>query len=93
MNFNADGNAKFLNGDMVPTATETKYLGAVISSSHDLRREVSNKISSCFVTLNKLKLFWSKSNCPTKFKINVYDAVVRAKLVYGLGTADQRIPA
>ena len=84
MNFNAFGNAKFSNGDMVPTAAETKYLGAVISSSHDLRREVSNKISSCFVTLNKLNFFWSKSNCPTKFKINVYDAVVRAKLVYGL---------
>ena len=84
MCFNADGKPKFLDGQAVPSATEAKYLGAVISSSHDLRKEISNKISGCFATLNKLNFFWSKSNCPTKFKINVYDAVIRAKLVYGL---------
>ena len=84
MCFNADGKPKFLDGLAVPSATEAKYLGAVISSSHDLRKEISNKISGCFATLNKLNFFWSKSNCPTKFKINVYDAVIRAKLVYGI---------
>ena len=66
------------------TAHDTKYLGAVISTSHDLRKEVSNKISMCFATLNKLNFSWKKATCPTKFKLQVYDAVIRAKLVYGL---------
>ena len=31
-----------------------------------------------------LWLFWKKSNWPVKFKLSVYDAVIRSKLVYGL---------
>ena len=37
-----------------------------------------------FAVLNRLNIFWRKSNCPDKFKLCVFDAVVRSKLVYGL---------
>ena len=34
--------------------------------------------------MEKLGTFFKHSNCPTFFKITVYDAVVRAKLLYGI---------
>ena len=35
-------------------------------------------------TWKKLDIFWKRTNCPAKFKLIVYDAVIRSKLVYGL---------
>ena len=35
----------------------------------------------CF---DKLNVFWRKSNCPQKIKLDVYGAAIRSKLVYGL---------
>ena len=34
--------------------------------------------------LNKLNLFCKTLNSPTKFEFNVFDAVIKAKLVHGL---------
>ena len=45
-------------------------------------------------TLKKLDIFWHKSNCNNKWKLIVYDAVIRAKFLYGLESAqltDQQI--
>ena len=35
-------------------------------------------------TLIRMKLSWGKSNCPPRFKLQVFDAVIRSKLVDGL---------
>ena len=37
-------------------------------------------------TLNRMNFFWGKANCPPRFKLQVFDAVIRSKLVYGLDT-------
>jgi len=84
MSFNSNGRPKFIDGTSVPIESSTKYLGATISKTHDIRSEVTNRISSCFAVLNRLNFFWKKSTCPDKFKLTVFDAVVRSKLVYGL---------
>ena len=88
MTFNVGEGARtkpaFVDGTKVPTESETVYLGATISKTHDYKKEVANKIASCFAVLNKLNVFWSKSSCPRRFKLVVLDAVVRSKLVYGL---------
>ena len=84
LNFNAQGSPKFKDGSRVKQVSDASYLGSNISCTHNLQAEINRKISSCFVILNKLNFFWSKSNCPTKFKLDVFDAVIRSKLVYGL---------
>ncbi len=38
-------------------------------------------------TLKKLDLFWLHSNCPARVKIITLDAVIRAKLLYGMESA------
>ena len=84
MNFNTNHCPKFMNGTKLETPTEAEYLGSTISDKHLTRKEVSGRISTCFATLQKMHFFWRKANCPAKFKLTVFDAVIRAKLVYGL---------
>ena len=84
MNYNTAAHTKFKNNERIPTDEETQYLGAGIRRDHNVRREISRKICSCFPTLKKLDLFWKNHNCPRKFRLQVFDAVIRSKLVYGL---------
>ena len=84
MNFHGIRKPKFPNGENIMEVNETVYLGGVISKEHDVKKEVQAKIASCFAVLNKLNAFWFKSSCPKKFNLDVFDAVIRSKLVYGL---------
>ena len=67
---------------------EVKYLGCMVNEKCDMKNEVAASISTCMTTLKKLDAFWSHSSCPERFKISVLDAVVRAKILYGLETAE-----
>lgn len=82
--FHSDKAPTFADGSKVPMQDDVTYLGGVISKTGDIRRLVNRKISSCFGVLSKLNEFWLRSSCPHNFKITVFDAVVRSKLVYGL---------
>ena len=33
-----------------------------------------------------MNFFWGKANCPPRFELQVFDAVIRSKIVYGLDT-------
>jgi hypothetical protein len=68
----------------MPTAESTAYLRAVLMKKQNPRKEVNAKISKCMYTVKQLQHFWNNPNCPTKFKLQVFDAVIRSKLVYGL---------
>ena len=37
--------------------------------------------------MENLELFWKQGDCSLKTKLNVYTAVIRAKLLYGLESA------
>jgi len=87
MSFNSASRPRFMDGTPVPMESSTKYLGSTISKSHDVKSEVTGRISACFAILNRLNFFWRKANCPDGFKLTVFDAVVRSKLVYGLEVA------
>ena len=84
MNYNVQGTTKYKDNTNVPTDTETVYLGARISKTHDTRKEVATKVSQCMFILKKLDNFWNNQACNPKFKIQVFDAVIRSKLVYSL---------
>ena len=38
------------------------------------------------MTCNRLKTFWSKTNCSYKWKLQVYNAIIVSQLTYGLST-------
>ena len=49
-----------------------------------IRTEISNRMQAATQTWQKLNMFWKSTSCTTAWKINVYNAVVKAKLIYGL---------
>jgi retron-type reverse transcriptase len=84
MNFHCDAKTKYADGTKVPCGDAVTYLGAELTKLGSSRKEVNRKISQCIVICKKLQMFWKNPSCPTKFKLHIYDAVIRSKLVYGL---------
>ncbi len=84
MTFNSTNKVKFKDGTLMPTPKEAVYLGASVNRTCDVKQEVNMKIGQCFAILNKLHHFFRHTNCPTSFKLTTFDAVIRAKFVYGL---------
>jgi hypothetical protein len=80
-------NVHFADNTKVKRKEEAKYLGCNLNPKANIRREISNRISTCMHILKKLHIFWRNSNCPTKFKLLALDAVIRSKLLYGLESA------
>ena len=49
-----------------------------------MQKEVNKRIAECMATLKKLDPYWLKGDGSVKQKIIVFDAVIRANLMYGL---------
>lgn len=60
------------------------YLGTLLTDSFDNRAEVMNRLGDCVATCTRMTLFWNKANTSIKWKIQVFNAIVRSKLLYGL---------
>ena len=81
---NANNKIKCASGHELKRTLSTIYLGTEINAAADPTLEVQRRMAEVCVTWKKLDTFWKHSNTPTKVKIQVYDAVIRSKLVYGL---------
>lgn len=71
-------------GAFVPRRKSAVYLGTLLTDSFDNRAEILNRIGDCIATCRRLKLFWDKANTSIKWKIQVFTAIIRSKLLYGL---------
>ena len=72
-------------GKLVPRKSSAAYLGTILSDSFSNKAELLNRLADCTATGNRMKLFWNKR--PTlQFdgKIQVFNAIIRSKLLYGL---------
>ena len=74
----------FRDGDRVPPHREVKYLGCMLNDKGDPVREINKRTADCYVTWKRLGEFWKHADCSLRFKLGVYDAVIRSKLVNGL---------
>ena len=71
-------------GRLVPRKRSAAYLGSLLTDSFDYKAEVLNKLGDCIAMANRLKLFWQKARTSARWKIQVFYAIVRSKLLYGL---------
>ena len=69
---------------LAPRKNSAMYLGTLLTDSFDNRAEVMNRLGDCVATCRRMKLFWNKANTSVKWKIQVFNAIVRSKLLYGL---------
>ena len=84
MTVRGDTKVKFKDGTLVKSMSESKYLGCFLNNKTDPDRELNKRKADVYVTWKRLEEFWKNSNCDFRFKLIVYDAVIRAKLMYGL---------
>ena len=52
------------------------------------RHEIRKRISATMALLQKLDVFWLKTNCSRRWKLLVFNAVVTSKVLYGLETLE-----
>ena len=71
-------------GNAVPIQTQADYLGGTIKNTGDHKPELQHRIAATWKTVRRLDLPWGRSRASIKWKIKVYDAVIVAKLMYGL---------
>ena len=71
-------------GRLVPRKHSAAYLGSLLTDSFDNKTEVLNRLGDCIATANRLKLFWQKARTSVRWKIQVFHAIVRSKLLHGL---------
>ena len=74
---------KFADGTTLQQLNESKYLGCFLNHKTDPKREFNKRKGDVFYTWKKLETFWKHTNCSLEFKLIAYDAVIRAKLMYG----------
>ena len=77
----------FTNGEKVPQADKPECFGGVISCRADPAEEVRKRLWGASYVWQKLKVFWRDGLLSKKEKIIIiYDALVGAKMLYGLHT-------
>ena len=57
-----------------------------------MKKEIGKRIATAMVTMKNLDEFWLHSNWGVKLKIEVADAVLSSKVLYGIETAQLNEP-
>ena len=81
---NAIHRIHFRQGNTVPIQTQADYLGGKNKNTGDHKPELQHRITATWKTVRRLDLLWGRSRASIKWKVRVHDAVVVAKLMYGL---------
>ena len=83
---NGNNVIKFADGTRLARVNEATYLGHQITQVMDIRHEINHKMHQTLKLWYRLNTFWRAINCPKHWKLQVYDAVIKNKLLYGLET-------
>ena len=93
LQFNQQGKIVFQDKTPVRSVEESKYLGCVLRRDNNIIKEVRGRIREAATVLRKMHVFWRHSNCTVRFKLIVLNAILYAKVLYGLESAELPITA
>ena len=68
-------------------------MGCVLNKMNDTAKEVRGIIRAAMVTLMRMRALWSHSNCSIRFKLNVLQTGLFAKILFGLESAELTVHA
>jgi hypothetical protein len=74
----------YQDGSPMPLSDDATYLGGKVYNNGDYKKEIANRIKNTWYTVKQLDLLWRKAPVSLKWKLRVYDAVIVAKVLYGL---------
>ena len=73
----------FLNGDPVPTATNVRYLGSLVTWDAPASSAITARFHLAKAALQSLRLVWNSCLQPQQ-KLRIFNSVVVSTLIYGL---------
>ena len=79
---------KFKDGTPVPHEDQFTYLAGTITRHVDIRAEIENRISTTMNTWKSMHTFKKNTNCSVRWKLVVYNSMIRFKLLYGMDTVE-----
>ena len=79
--FGNNANVHFKNKEKVKRVDRAKYLGCTLNQHNNMEIEVKGRIREAMGTLKQMHTFWRHSNCTVRFKINVIQAILFAKVL------------
>ena len=74
---------RFTNGKPVPTTTQIKYLGSMISWVKPFDTAFKHRAGLAESSYKRLRLVWN-SSLPYKEKLKIFQSVFKGTLAYGL---------
>ena len=83
---NSSEKVRFSNGNHINTATQAKYLGVILEEKANQDTKIKERIKYANRTWNMMYKYWKLGKCSKKRKLQVWNAVIRSKLTYGLVT-------
>ena len=83
---NNDGSIHFADGTALTKSFETTYLGNELNQEVNIQHEILSKIQEVRRTWFKLSSYWKATTASKKWKLIVFNAIIRSKLLYGLET-------
>ena len=83
---NNDGDIHFDNAMPLPKNFEATYLGNELNQQVNVKHEILNKLQSVRITWLKMMPYWKASGSNVKWKLRIFNAIIGAKLLYGLET-------
>ena len=76
-----------MDGTTVKQESGAEYLGSNINTKGDTDEETIKRIRVARYIWNKLQAFWLHAPLPKKVIIEVYNSLIRSKLLYSLESA------
>jgi len=87
LSVNGDTRLRTPAGELIPTSESMTYLGATVYADGGIKTELNRKLGCAWAEFNKLNRLWKHTTLTKSRKIEVYQAVVVSRLLYGLSSA------
>ena len=75
------------DGSIISPTQVMTYLGATIYSDGGFKRELNRRLGAAWAEYSKLERLWNHTALSKERKIQVYNAIVISRLLYGLSSA------
>ena len=83
---NARGVITCADGTTIKEVEQARYLGVKLHNKTKPEMEIKDRIWQTTATWNRLHKYWKLGQCSKKRKLQVWNAVIRSKLIYALQT-------
>ena len=84
LKFGNAGHVRFKNGEQIKMMSEVKYLGCLLNNHGDPGREIGIRLKNAMATMIRLHIFFRHGDSTFTQKLQVFNAVISSKLMYGL---------